>query len=469
VSTETSSPQSSPQSSPRPPIWKRLLIIPPILIGIGVVAVMVRSKEPPQQTEVKEVARKARVITVSEMTVIPRAFGFGTVSPGTVWEGVAEVSGKVIERHPRLKAGTILQEGTVLLRIDATDYELALQRLEADIRALKAQITEVRARRSNTQASIAIERRSLQISQRELKRKKDLLKNRTVSQAAVDQEERNVLAGRQSVQNLQNNLNLLPAEEARLEAQLAALNIQLEDARRDLDRTTIILPFNARIAEVTVEEAQFAKSGQTVVTADSIDVSEVTAQLPLDKMMQLLDHNRLGSATLATVSDNLPDILGLKPTVRLKTGNVTSEWQGRVTRVSDRVDPNTRTVGVIVAVDNPYRVDRNSARPPLTKNMYVEVELSGPPQPTQIVIPRTALHGSKVYQVTEDNRLKIQDVTVRYLQDNLAVLSGGLRSGSKIVISDLIPAIDGMLLAPVEDATAEKALNSAAHGGAPSQ
>jgi multidrug efflux system membrane fusion protein len=162
-------------SEDQKPSWKeRLLIIPPILIGIAVVAVMVRGKQAPQQAEIQETARKARIISVPKVDVVPTTRGFGNVSPGKVWEGVSEVAGTVIDIHPLLKVGAIMPKDTVLMRIDQTDYDLAVRRIEADIRAAQAQLAELATRRKNTQASLDIEKRSLTLSEREFVRKKEL-------------------------------------------------------------------------------------------------------------------------------------------------------------------------------------------------------------------------------------------------------------------------------------------------------
>lgn len=448
---------------------KRLLIIPPLIIGVAVVVFQVKSRQGPEQTPLQEVAKNVRVITVPEVTVVPRALGYGNVAPGMIWEAVTEVSGQIVHIHPNLKKGAILPKGTVALKIDQTDYRLALQSTNADIRALKAQIDELAARRKNTQASLAIENRSLRLNERDLKRKQSLLRRKTVSQAAVDLEERNLLARRQSVQSLENSLNLLPAEEERLKAQLAALQIKRATVERDLQRTTITLPFDARIAEVHVEQSQFAKQSQTVIVADSINVAEISAQVPLDKMQRLISSRHLQSVTSVSQMGNIEQILNLEPIVRLNSGNLNAEWRGRVTRISDQVDPRTRTIGVIVAVDNPYNVATIPDRPPLAKNMYVEVELRGSPQAKQIVVPRAAVHGgsgggSRVYVVSADNRLKFRDVEISYLQGALAVIKSGLKIGERITVSDIVPAIDGMLLKPEEDKSAAASLVQEASG-----
>lgn len=458
--------ESEPQSNPGKSIWKRLLIIVPILIGVAFVAHNVRNRTEPERIDGGETARKVRIITVPKTDVVPRALGFGTVTPGTVWEAVAEVQGKVIEIHGQLKSGAILPKGAVLLRIDPADYRLALRSVEADIAVIKAQLAELAGRGANTRASLAIENRLLAIARRELDRKRQLVRSRVASAAAVDTEERNLLVRQQSIQSLTNTLNLLPAEKQKLDAQLASARIRIANARRDLERTTITLPFDARIAEVNVEKAQFAKSGQTLAIADSIDISEISAQLPIDKMFQLLDPARISGVSAERAMGEIENILGLTPIIRLKAGDLVSTWQGRVARIADRIDPTTRTIGVIVAVDNPYALAANDARPPLAKNMYVEVELRGRMRLGETIIPRSALHGGKAFVVGADNRLQIRAVKLRLSLGGVAVIESGIKAGERIVISDLIPAIDGMLLDPAVDAGAQARLIAEAAGKA---
>ena len=143
--------------------------------------------------------------------------------------------------------------------------------------------------------------------------------------------------------------------------------------------------------------------------------------------------------------------------VRLRTGALEAEWPGRVARVSDRIDPQTRTVGVVVAVDRPYAIaartrdDGIPARPALAKNMYVEVELRGMPQPGRVVIPRAAVHAGRVYVLNGEDRLELRKVSIAFEQEDVLVVGEGLRAGERIVVSDLIPAIAGMKLAPEAD------------------
>ncbi|NJN45483.1 MAG: efflux RND transporter periplasmic adaptor subunit [Candidatus Competibacteraceae bacterium] len=429
---------------------KKGLILLPILLGVGLFVWLVRHTTQPQQAPITEQARPVRTITVPATTVIPHALGYGNVEPGTTWEAVAEVSGKIITLNRQLKRGALLGVGEELLRIDPTDFELAAAQIQADIQALQAQLAELAVRETNTRASLAIEKEALTLSEKELTRMRQLADKGTVTRSALDQEERNTLAQRQTLQSLQNTLNLIPAERRLLEAQLARSQSQLQSAERDLQRTTITVPFTGRVAEVKIEESEFVRQGDVLAVIDDIAVAEVAAQLPTGRMSALIRSEQILSLT-PQVDKALRETLGLSARVWLRNEPMQVMWEGRVARFSDTIDTQTRTVGVIVEVDDPYKDLQPGVRPPLLKGMFVEVELRGRPRPDQLVIPRSALHNDTVYLINAENRLALRPVTVQLTQPEFVVIGRGLEADDQVVISDLVPAIEGMLLQPVPD------------------
>ena len=126
--------------------------------------------------------------------------------------------------------------------------------------------------------------------------------------------------------------------------------------------------------------------------------------------------------------------------------------QGKVVRISDTVDPKTRTIGAIVAIDNPYKQAVPGVRPPLIKGMFVEVEIRARALQSEIVIPRSSLRSHQVMVITKDNRLGFRKVHTKLIQGDFVVIASGLQVGEKIIVSDLSPAVEGMLLRPQNDA-----------------
>ena len=449
-------------------VGRMLLFLAPVALGVAVVGYVVQNREGPQRLPPEERMTPARVMTVPAVDVVPRALGYGSAKPGRVWEAVGEVSGTVIYRHPELAKGAILRAGTELLRIDPTDYRLAIAQIEANIRSVQAQLAVLDVREANTRRSLAIEERSIDLARTELARKQRLFRQSTISRATVDQEERVVLAGEQALQNLRNAMSLLPAERAVLEATRDQLGARIETARRNLERTTITAPFDCRIAEVNVEQAQFSALGKVLVVADSLDVAEVNAQVPIGTLLTLLPSDvGLPREDPLLAMPRIREMVDLEATVRLRTGRGDTQWPARFSRISDTVDPRTRTVGVIVAVDRPYRQTVPGRRPPLVKNMYVEVEIRGRPRRGAVVVPRSALHGREVRVVDSEGRLRIREIETDFMQTNFVVVASGLEAGERIVVSDLPFAVDGMRLAPEEDEKALAALVAEAIGTTP--
>lgn len=447
---------------------KKLLFIPPILIGVAVLFFVVNGRDAPERKTAQELARTVRVITAEPIRLVPRVTGFGSVEPGQVWNAIAQVGGEVVYVHPDLENGAILPAGTEIVRISTADVDLVMSQAQANIRSAEAKLAELEVTESNTAAILEIETRSLKLLESDLKRKEALRKRGALAQAAVEQEQRETLAQRKKVQDLKNTLRLLPTQRVVQREQIAVYQAQLSSAELDRSRTRITLPFDARIADVDAEEKQFVQTGGILATVDSVDVAEVEAQIPIAQfraMIQASAPNDLPTGFSATNLLRIVESIGLEAVVRLRAGGDVVEWPARFARTSDSVDPKTRTIGAIVAVDGAYLQATPGQRPPLIKGLFVEIEIRTRAIANSLIVPRSALHDGKLYVVDSENRLNARSVKIGLFQGDIAVVSEGVEPGDRIVVSDLIPAIEGMLLNPQSDAAVLANLKAAAAGG----
>jgi len=222
---------------------KRWLIVVPILVGLIITVILVKTSKQPVQSAVSEMSRLVRVIEAPVVDLVPGAVGYGSVVPGVTLDAVAEVNGKIIEMLPNLKKGSIVQAGSVLLKIEPTVYELAIVEIEASIQSTRAQLDETYIEEKNTRISLEIENKSLEFTKKELDRLANIVKKGAVSRSSLDQQERAYLTQLQSVQSLKNSLNLMPIERKLLQSQLAGYEAKLASAELDLEHTTITLFF----------------------------------------------------------------------------------------------------------------------------------------------------------------------------------------------------------------------------------
>lgn len=367
------------------------------------------------------------MITVAPVPVVPRVSGYGTVSPSREWRAVARIEGEIIWTSEKLANGLLADAGEELMRIDQSGIELVLAQIDAQIGAIDVKDETVRA-------SLAISKAEWEISSADLARQKDLAGRGAVPQTAVDKAVRQELASRSSINSFTNQLALNEAERKVLKAQR---NI----AMRDLGYTSIKAPYDVRIGQVSAETGQFVSRGQVLVAAEGVDAVEIAAHIPIGRMSPLMQDSGPSRPT---------GPMGLEANVLLRTPLRVVEWQARVARVGDQIDPRTQSINVVVVVDQPMQQAKTGQKPPLRRNMFVEVELRAPER-TNIAIPRAAIHGGSVFVVNDKGKLEKRDVQIAYTIDTVAIVASGLNEGDKLVVSDMDVAIAGKAVKPVED------------------
>lgn len=446
-------------------IIKKLLIILPIICGIVLFAVIKMSRKPPERLEGRERVRSVRIIPMEKMDVIPRVKGYGYVKAGKTWQAISEVSGEVVSINENLKKGHFIKKGALLIKIDTESYGLAESRGVADIMNVDAKLRELDQSQKNTQRLLAIEKKSLDIAAQELKRKKALFKNGYISKSDLEKEETRYLSRKTSVRNLQNTLNLIPARKKSLLAQKKSGESTVSQQRLDVAKTEIRAPFNGRLSAVNIELHQFAVAGSVLIEAESVDKAEIPVALTPKNFMAILQ------GTYGVKLNEIPDIetirnaIGITAKVRLPIDtNQKVEWDGRFSRTSESMDLKTGAITIYVEVDQPYEKAIPGVRPPLVTNMYVEVELSGRKIKDKFVVPRSSIHVGKVYICNKENRLELRPVNVDLHMLDIAVIRDGFHSGDTLVLTDLAPAIQGMLLNPVTDVQTLKMLRQIAAG-----
>ena len=424
--------------------WRLLKIVPPLAAGVAIAVWLNSTREPPPRVDQAERSVAARILIAESAPVRPTVRGYGSVRAAHTWESVAEVAGTVVFRHPELETGNMIPAGTLVLEIDPTSYELATAQARADLAALQAEAEQLLLEQTNTQRLADLESDRLALAERDLARVRDLVEQGTAAQSRLDEQQRATLLVRRGVEELSNTVSLIPSRQARNDAQIARAKAVLDRALRDLDKTRITTPFDLRVGKVHAEQHQFIGAGQPLISADSIDRVEITAQLPIEAFPRLIGSARGADDTALPALRPALDRIGV--TVRL-VSDPAQTWAGQVVRVENALDPRARSVPVVVAVDDPYAGANPPRRLPLVPNMYVELVLSGPQGPALISLPDSAIHqGDIVYIRNDDGRLDPRPVTVAWLQDGQAILADGIRPGEAIILDDLIPAIPGMLI-----------------------
>jgi hypothetical protein len=116
-----------------------------LLVGVAILAVATGiafglakglRQEPPK----REIDNRALLVDVLQLETLSAQLAVrsqGTVLPRTQTTLGAEIAGAIVEISPKFIPGGVFRAGEVLLRIDATDYEVAVHQADALVRQRK--------------------------------------------------------------------------------------------------------------------------------------------------------------------------------------------------------------------------------------------------------------------------------------------------------------------------------------------
>lgn len=442
----------------------------PLIIAIAIAAVVykVKSLAPLEHVDSQFPVKVVEVITVKKLPFRSRAIAYGHVKPSVLLKYKAEVSGKVSYIHPELKQGGSLRAGTVVLRIEPTTFEFSLDQSEAGLASTRSSLEQLKIEEKSARRLLGIAQRNLSFGQKELDRIKTIWEKRLIARSALDAEEQKVLGLHQQVADLQGKLSMFSSRKAATSAQIKQSATQVDEKKDTLGRTEVSLPFDARIGAVDIEQGEFVGAGSQLFEASGTQSVEINAQLPVKHFRSLISTANHETPDLQDPY-NFQKILrawDLEARVRL-VGDVSTGdealWHGTLTRISESIDPVRDTVGLVVIVDKPYEDVIPGIRPPLLRGMYTSVEFITKANPV-LVIPRKAIHQGRVYVATAENKLTIRSVTISSVQGQLAVVENGLKEGEQIIITDVVPVIEGLPLKLVQATGHEEELRLLASG-----
>jgi RND family efflux transporter MFP subunit len=449
-------------------LLRKAVVLPLIVvIALALVIFKVKSKPPIEHQSLEFPSRSVEVVRLKSLPFRARTVAYGNVEPSILLKAKAEVAGKISYIHPELEKGGSLAEGTLVMRIEPTTYEFSLDQKKAALAGSQSGLSQLETEEAATRSALQLARKNLQVGEKERDRLLATWKKNLVARSVVDAEEQKVLQLQQQIEDLQGKLASYESRKASTRAQIKQSESQLAQSEDTLGRTEIRLPFDARIGQVPVEEDEFVAVGATLFEALGTDSVEINAQIPIHQLAPFLTvaGNQASRIHQPGELQTTLSKMQLKAHVSIVGHNDNvAGWQGELLRISESIDPLSDTIGLVIAVAKPYEGVIPGRRPPLLKGMYARVELYSPLQKMQ-VIPRKALHEGRVYVANSNDKLEIRQVNILYKQGDLAVIAGGLNEGEQIIVSDVVPVMQGLPVEPVLAEDYERELAKEAEGG----
>jgi len=362
---------------------------PLIIISVSIIifVLMIRLRPEAKFEEPKIIPQLVETMVAYPSEVRAKISSQGTIRPEHEIFVTSELSGKVTWVSKNFLDGAGFQIGDTLMKIEKRDYELALISTESSL----------------FQARLALEREEAEANLASIEWKR---------------------VGKGDA----SSLTLREPQLAQARAVLAAAEAAYEQSKRNLERTSIIAPFDGRVRKKMVDLGTNLIPGSRL--ADIYAIASFEVRLPIaDKDIPFLGIPLDGTSIDAAN----------RPEVRLSTsyGGDELNTKGFIVRSESEIDPKTRMISAIATIPI------SNANSGFKIGMFVNAEINGLSYPGITVVPRSAVKDNMIWVVI-DEKLRRKSVEVIRFEKDFAFISNGLNKNDRILITRLSSYVDGM-------------------------
>ena len=355
---------------------------------------------------------------------------FGTVAPRESLKLVAQVRGPIVDIDPAFEEGGFVQEKTRLIQIDPRTYRLAVERRNVQIKQAEAELKRLEQEVVNLKSRIKITRSDVKLARNEYFRLKKLIDRKVIAQSQLDKSEQAYLASQERLQALDNQMALTDPQKEQLIAARDMARVMHQEAKLDLERSSIVAPFEGWVLEKAIEVGQYVNIGQQLGKIYSAGQLDIEVRIPTKDLKWFPEDMGQETPLLADV-------------VFKNAGNE-HIWRGRVARIKAMMDERTRTLPMVIEIDETPATERPQNPFGLRPGMFVTIRIKGKKIQNVFVLPRYLVYPGDVVYTVKDDTLKSNRVKILRGYKNTVIIGDGLSEGALIVKSPLSSPMDGM-------------------------
>jgi RND family efflux transporter MFP subunit len=392
-------------------VVRAVIAIAVLVAGVVTMNALIAAKPEAAKKPSAEIAPIVETVTVSNAAQRVDVVASGTVVPARSVVIAAEVGGRVTWINKDLEPGGRFAAGKALLKVDARDYQLAVEQQSAQVTMAKTNLEVERSRR--------------RVAEKEWEAFGEKAPEGSVA-----------------------------IRDPQIKAAEGAVNAAESGLRRTklaVSKTGLVTPFAAMVLQRQVDLGQLVGPGTPLATLVGTDQFWVQVSIPAD---------RLGWIAIPGIA-GVAEGGGATAIVEQRLGDQLVKRTGRVVRLAGDVDPVGRMAKLLVEIDDPLGLKVKEAGMPLLLNSYVDVTIEGKEVAAVAEVPRVAMRGDRELWVMEGGKLAIKPVEVVWRKRS-TVLVRGLAAGAQVITSPVPAAVDGMAVRPAPAADAETAKGAAA-------
>jgi multidrug efflux pump subunit AcrA (membrane-fusion protein) len=419
-----------------------------LLLGFTGKAILASFRKPPAHAKTAERLLRVEAVRVQPSDVPVVLIGFGEVRTLNTTTVTPEVTGRIVEIHPNLEVGMLIPKGETLFVIDPRTYEARVREAGAAVAQAEASLSRLEKQFATDQDRLATLERTRDLARSEYERRRRLMEDDDVgTQSGVDTAEQAWNAAQDAYDLLNQAVTLYPHRIEETRSALGSARANEENAQIDLQRTTVVAPFNARVKSVSLEAGQLvgpAGAGSGAPVLELADDSILELSVPLDSRdaRQSLQFDNRDAANDSAWFSNLRPV---PCTIHWTEDPEGHCWEGMLDRVK-RFEPETRTLTVAIRVERSGALSKDVAGLPLVEGMFCAVEIPGLVVENAYRLPNSAVSFEETVYVSDEGRLRTVPVTVSHRTGDYACVTAGLNPGDIVVTTRLTNPLESTLL-----------------------
>jgi RND family efflux transporter MFP subunit len=369
------------------PVYRKWLVIPGIILAaVGGSYALSQMKPAPLEKESEKPDPLVEVMRLEASSASFRIRSQGTVKPRTQTVLSAEISGGIVSISPKFVSGGVFAPDEVLMRIDPTDYSVAVDKAESLVK--QRQIEYDGARKLRSQGYRA------------------------------------------------------ESEYASAAAALSSAQAELVRARRNLERTYIRLPYEGMVLTKDSDVGQFVTPGTRLGVVFATDLAEI--RLPLTDVDLAFVELPAAADLIPSGTVDGPEVI----LTATRQGQEAS-WTARIVRSEGVVDERSRVTYAVAQVADPYQLHGDGIPLPIGTFVAAEIEGRAAIDVIRIP-RGALRGADQVLVVDDENRIEIRTVTVIRSDEHYAYLGGGVAAGERISITVIETPTNGMSVRTAE-------------------
>ncbi len=381
-------------------------LLPFLFVGGGVAVFMMwvtpleKKKKPPGVSR----GLKTRVLELQIEDYTSSVETSGIVRAHNEVTLTSQVPGRIVAIAPQFEDGAFFKKGEVLVQLEEADFAAAVASGEAQLAQASAGYAQEKAR---------------------------------AAQARRNWED---LGYKDEPNELVLRLPQLREAEARVEA----AKTQLEQARRNLRRASVVAPFDGRVRERMAGISQAISGGTPLGKIFAVDFAEVRLPISSVEMGFLeLPEDREDPPVDVILSDALDE-------------NNETKWAAEIVRTEGALDQSSLDLYAIARIRDPF--GRNSGIPSLRIGQPVIATLPGKILKDVIKIPRGAVRQLKRIYVVNKEAMTVRGINVNPIRGNeeyLIIRDESISDGDMLAISPMAYVPDGASVEIIADTNEE--------------